>query len=119
MKHLLIVVMLVFAVAPAPLHAQQDSVTVEIGPAETCPVGWTTTDRAWTRPAKMFYRLPDSLVAAYALTHVGGVPEFQVSLAFVLAVFPTAQLREAAFAAGRLRAEPATSGSVRNCTLGQ
>ena len=119
MKHLLIVVMLVFAVAPATAYAQVDIVNVEIGAGETCPVGWTSTDRAWTRPAKMFYRLPDSLVAAYALTHVGGVPEFRVTLAFVVAAFPTAQLREAAFAAGRLRAEPATSGSVRNCTLGQ
>ena len=117
MKKLLLLIV-VLALAPAPLHAQQDSVTVEIGPAETCPVGWTTTDRAWTRPARMFYLVPAALTAAYALTHVGGVPEFQVSLAFVISVFPTAQLREAAFTAGRLRAEPAASGIVRTCTIG-
>ena len=34
MKHLLIVVML--AVAPAPALAQSDSVAVQIGPGETC-----------------------------------------------------------------------------------
>ena len=116
MRNLLIVVLaLVLALAPA--FAQSDSVTVQVDSGETCPSGWTTVDRAWTRPARMFYVLPAALTAAYALTHVGWAPEFRVTLAFVLAVFPTAQLREAAFAAGRLRAEPATSGSVRTCSL--
>ena len=115
-KRLLLIVFL--ALVPAPALAQRDSVEVEVPSGETCPSGWSSVDRAWTRPAKMFYVLPAALTAAYALTHVGGVPEFQVSLAFVIAVFPTALLREAAFTAGRLRAEPATSGTVRTCSLG-
>ena len=118
MKHLLIVVML--AVAPAPALAQSDSVAVQIGPGETCPVGWTTVDLPWTKPARIFYVLPDALVAAYRRTHIRGwSPELQVTQAFVTAVWPTLTEQQAAYASGRLRSEPATSGSVRNCTLGQ
>ena len=117
MRNLLIVV-LALALAPAPALAQVDVVDVQIAPGETCPAGWTTTDRAWTKPARTFYRLPASLVAAFQRTTIGSGPaEFQVTPAFVAAVFPTDQLREAAYAAGRLRAEPATSGSVRTCSL--
>ena len=118
MKKLLLLIV-VLALAPAPLHAQQDSVTVEIGPAETCPSGWTSTDRAWTKPARIYFVLPDALVVAYQRTHIRSTPEFEVTQAFVTSVWPTLTEQQAAYASGRLRSEPATSGSVRNCTLGQ
>ena len=117
MKKLLLV-LVVLALAPAPALAQVDVVSVQVADGEVCPVGWTTGDQAWTKPARIFYVLPDALVAAYRRTHIrAGSPEFQVTPAFVSAVFPTDQLREAAFTAGRLRSEPATSGSVRTCSL--
>ena len=63
MKHLLIV--LVFAVSPAAAYAQADVVRVQIDSGETYPSGWSTVDQAWTRPARIFYVLPASLVAAH------------------------------------------------------
>ena len=117
MKKLLLLIV-ILALAPAPALAQSNSVSVEVDSGETCPSGWSTVDRSWSRPAKVFYVLPASLVAAYQLTHIGsGTPEFQVSPAFVIAVFPTDQLREAAYSSGLLRAQPAESGTVRRCTL--
>ena len=111
------------AMAPTPALAQADVVKVQIGEGETCPVGWTTTDRAWTKPAKIYYVLPAGpLVAAHRKTTLGdrrGTIEFQVTSAFVTRVWPTEILQQAAYASGRLRSEPATSGSVRRCTLGQ
>ena len=117
MKKLLLVVVL--ALIPAPVLAQGDSRGRSRSVRERhAQVGWTSTDRAWTKPARTFFILPDSLVAAYHLTHIGSGPaEFQVTEEFIVATFPTDQLREAAFTAGRLRAEPATSGSVRTCTI--
>ena len=119
MRKLLIVMLVSAAVSiPAALYSQVSVVQVEIGAGEICPSGWTTVDRSWSRPEKVFYVLPASLVAAYQLTHIRGwSPEFQVTPAFVSAVFPTDQLREAAFTSGRLRSAPATSGTVRTCSL--
>ena len=117
MKQLLIV-MLLFAAASIPALAQSNSVKVQLGEGETCPTGWTTVDRTWTKPVRIYFVLPASLVAAYRRTYIGrGTPDIQVTQAFVTAVWPTDVLEEAAFADGRLRSEPATSGSVRACTL--
>ena len=116
----LITMIVVLALAPAPALAQSDSVTVQVDSGETCPSGWTTVDLPWTKPARIFYVLPDALVAAYRRTHIRGWSrELQVTQAFVTAVWPTLTEQQAAYASGRLRSEPATSGSVRNCTLGQ
>ena len=116
-------IMLLIVLSLAPALAQRDSVKVQVDEGETCPTGWSTVDRAWTKPAKIYYVLPAGpLVAAHRKTTIGdrrGTVEFQVTSAFVTRVWPTEILREAAYASGRLRSEPATSGSVRTCTLGQ
>ena len=116
-------IMLLIVLSLAPALAQRDSVQVQIGEGETCPVGWTTTDRAWTKAARIYYVLPaGALVTAYRKTTIGdrrGTIEFLVTQAFVTRVWPTEILQQAAYASGRLRSEPATSGSVRKCTLGQ
>ena len=115
MRKLLIVVLLAVA---ASMYAQENVVKVLIGEGETCPAGWTTTDRSWTRPEKVFYVLPASLVAAFQRTTIGSGPaEYQVTPAFVAAVFPTDAQRQAAYTSGRLRSEPAESGIARTCTL--
>ena len=111
------IVMLLFAAASIPAGAQTDSVTVEIDPVETCPTGWATVDTSWTKPALIFYTLPASLFDAYRQTHIRGTPEFQVTQTFVTAVWPTLTEQQAAYASGRLRSEPAASGTVRTCTL--
>ena len=113
----LLLLLVVLALAPAPALAQRDSVKVQLGEGETtCPTGWTAVDRTWTKPARIYFVLPESLVAAYRRT--GGTPDnIQVTQAFVTAVWPTDVLEEAAYASGRLRSEPATSGTVRTCTL--
>ena len=117
----LLLLIVVLALAPTPALAQRDSVKVQIGEGETCPVGWSTVDRAWTKLAKIYYVLPAGpLVAAHRKTTIGdrrGTIEFLVTQAFVTRVWPTEILQQAAYASGRLRSEPATSGTVRTCTL--
>ena len=56
-------------------------------------------------------------IRAEELTLGGGTPEFEVTAAFVAAIWPTDLLREAAYTSGRLRAQPSESGTVRTCTL--
>ena len=117
MKKLLL---LIFILALAPALAQSNSVKVQLGEGETCPTGWTTVDRTWTKPARILYVLPETLVAAYRRTAIGdrrGTIEFQVTSAFVESVWPTLTEQTAAYASGRLRSEPATSGPVRVCSL--
>ena len=120
MKKLLLL-LVILSLAPAPALAQRDSVQVQIGEGETCPVGWTTTDRAWTKAARIYYVLPaGALVTAYRKTTLGdrrGTIEFQVTSEFVTAVWPTLTEQTAAYASGRLRSEAATSGTVRTCSL--
>ena len=117
MKKLLLLVVFL-ALVPAPAIAQTDSVSVEVEPGEACPSGWATVDRAWTKAERIFYVLPTALALAFQRTHIGSGPaEFQVTQTFVAAVWPTLALQTAAYASGRLRAEPATSGTVRTCTL--
>lgn len=116
---LLVALSLVASLAPGPLHAQQDRVTVQVAPGETCPVGWTTTNTAWTKAERIYYVLPPELADDYRRTHIRGTPEFRVSQAFVTRVWPTLTQQQAAYAAGSLRSEPATSGTSRTCTIGQ
>ena len=121
MRLLLLLIVLSLLVATVPTHAQDDVVTVEVEPTETCPSGWATVDTAWTKPARTFYTLPATLVDGYRRTHIGRIPatvEISVSQAFVDTVWPTLTQRQAAYTSGQLRDEPATSGTVRNCTLG-
>ena len=115
MKKLLLIALALALQAPA--LAQRDSVTVEIEPTDTCPTGWTQADRAVTKPARYFYVLPTELHAAFFNTHIGGLAEFLVSQSFVDTLWPTDAQQAAAVVAGQLRAEPATSGSVRTCSL--
>ena len=119
MKKLLLLIIL--ALAPAPALAQRDSVTVEVDPGETCPLGWDTTNTAWTKPAKIFYVLPPALVTASRSTNrwLYDTVEFEVTQAFVDAVWPTPAEQTAAYTSGELRAAPATSGTTRTCTRGQ
>ena len=115
MKKLLLLIIL----ALAPALAQTDSVTVEIDPIETCPTGWATVDTAWSLAARIYYAVPDELIAAYRRARIGyGTGEFRVTQAFVDAVYPTATQQTAAFDSGKLRSEPAASGTVRSCTIG-
>ena len=116
MKRLLLLTV-VLALAPTSALAQRDSVTVQVAPGETCPVGWASVDTPSTQAARIYYVLPDALAVAYQRTHIRGTPEFQVTQAFVTAVWPTLTQQQAAYASGRLRSEPATSGTVRSCTL--
>ena len=119
MKKLLLL-LIILALAPAPALAQRDVVTVEVDPGETCPLGWDTTNTAWTKPAKIFYVLPPALVTASRSTNrwLYDTVEFEVTQTFVTALWPTLTEQQAAYASGRLRSEPATSGSVRTCRIG-
>ena len=119
MKNLLLLLTLFVVSTVATIQAQRDSVSVEIDPGEVCPTGWATVDATVAHAERIFYVLPSSLVDAFHDTHIGGgFAEFLVSDAFVAAVFPTADQQQAAYTSGRLRAESATSGSTRTCTLG-
>ena len=118
MKQLLIV-MLLFAAASIPAGAQVDVVEVRVDEGDPCPTGWTTVDRSWTQPAKIFYVLPAAQVTAWRHIHRWqyDTVEFEVTQTFVESVWPTPTQQEAAYASGRLRAQPAESGTVRTCTL--
>lgn len=118
MRHLLLVLALA-AAAVIATHAQVDVVTVEVDSGQTCPAGWTTVDEAWTQPAKINYVLPEAQVTAWRHIYRWqyDTVEFQVTQTFVDAVWPTPTQQQAAYANGRLRSEPATSGTVTTCSL--
>ena len=118
MKILLLIALALALQAPA--LAQRDGVTVRVLNSETCPSGWTTVDTPFTKAARIFYVLPAALVDAYRRTHIGryDTVEFEVTQTFVTSIWPTPTQQQAAYSSGRLRAEPATSGTVRKCTIG-
>ena len=121
MKKLLLIALSVVSAASAPMNAQENSVRVEVAAGEVCPTGWATVDTPWTKAARIYYVLPSSLVVAFNCTHVGhtdSTVEFLVTQAFVTSIWPTPTQEQAAYSSGRLRAESATSGNARTCTIG-